>query len=342
MEDSWCGPPGDPKCAAWYQVENCLSNQECKQKCCGSKYNLADNCCTDEWLEGQWCQENNEATTTSSSTSGSSTSSTTSISSTSTTASSTSSSKTSTLSDSYNGRKRRSVRKYLRQVQTKLPSDEVKKIYEELDKCKKCTNVTDTDLAKAAEEADLILDKNSGKITCEHYLKSKILHDMRIIAKEAADETSDQTGNETRKRRHASKRTSSTRSTFDFLKPYYAEDSNDVYKYAVIIENSGETFIGKRMDPVYVDTMFQLVTIGEVNLNGEYIDATVSLSLQWKDERLEWEPQNYSDVRQLRMSHNKVWTPSFDIMNRIHDFSYQDEKYNPVIIKYNGMVTQNR
>ena len=87
-----------------------------------------------------------------------------------------------------------------------------------------------------------------------------------------------------------------------------------------------EELPGKRSKPVLVDTVLQIQSINEINLNGEYMDATIALSMRWTDARLSWNSDDFGGYKKIRARKEQVWIPDLNIVNRIHDFSPEDEK----------------
>ena len=87
-----------------------------------------------------------------------------------------------------------------------------------------------------------------------------------------------------------------------------------------------EDLPGKTSKPVSVDTVVQIQSINEINLNGEYMDATIALSMRWTDDRLSWNADYFGGVKKIRALKEQLWIPDLNIVNRIHDFSPEDEK----------------
>ena len=82
---------------------------------------------------------------------------------------------------------------------------------------------------------------------------------------------------------------------------------------------------GYKWNPVEVDTILQLVAVNDLNLNQEYLDATIAVSMQWYDPRLMWDKDKNGMVQTIRARLDEVWTPELLIVNRIHDFPKVDE-----------------
>lgn len=83
----------------------------------------------------------------------------------------------------------------------------------------------------------------------------------------------------------------------DFTALFYGEQINtgpteaDFTQFHDFEERGGYTY-----NPVAVDTVFQIQSINDINLNGEYMDATVAISMVWTDERLKWISSDYGEV----------------------------------------------
>ena len=112
--------------------------------------------------------------------------------------------------------------------------------------------------------------------------------------------------------------------TTDYVDIFYGrngatnDDFDDFYNI--------EEIIGQTAGPVQVDTVVQIQSINEVSLNGEFMDATIALSMRWNDARLRWNASDYSNTRKIRALKSQVWIPDLNVVNRIHDFSPEDEK----------------
>ena len=73
-----------------------------------------------------------------------------------------------------------------------------------------------------------------------------------------------------------------------------SEAFNDFHKYE---EQRGYTW-----SPIEVNTIFQLLSVNDVNLNQEYLDATVAISMQWMDGRLKWDYDTYGKMEMIRLT----------------------------------------
>ena len=56
------------------------------------------------------------------------------------------------------------------------------------------------------------------------------------------------------------------------------------------------------------------------------MDATIALSMRWTDARLSWNSDDFGGYKKIRARKEQVWIPDLNIVNRIHDFSPEDEK----------------
>ena len=106
----------------------------------------------------------------------------------------------------------------------------------------------------------------------------------------------------------------------DYVKVFY-----DLEKYFDVFYELDE-IKGQASRPVLVDTLLQIQSINKINLNGEFMDVTIALSMKWNDARLQWDPYSYDNVKKIRARKSDVWIPDLNVINRIHDFSPVDEK----------------
>ena len=110
----------------------------------------------------------------------------------------------------------------------------------------------------------------------------------------------------------------------NFVENFYSRD--DPMYSAFHYFYDFEDLTGYSYQPVMIDTIVQIQSINDVNLNGEYMDATIAISMKWKDSRLRWDFNEYGNVTKIRVRKEEVWIPDLTIVNRIHDFSPEDEK----------------
>ena len=49
-------------------------------------------------------------------------------------------------------------------------------------------------------------------------------------------------------------------------------------------------------NPLEIDLWVEIQTIHEININREYLDATISLDMLWYDRRLTWNPDSFGKL----------------------------------------------
>ena len=79
-----------------------------------------------------------------------------------------------------------------------------------------------------------------------------------------------------------------------------------------------------------------------VSLSGEYMDATLSMGMSSKDPRLRWKPSKFRNIHKIQLNPSGLWTPELQFVNRIYDYSYQDEKIHQAKVFSDGSVNWNR
>ena len=89
------------------------------------------------------------------------------------------------------------------------------------------------------------------------------------------------------------------------------------------------------------------------------MDATISLSLKWKDTRLQWKAQvsyytigyqitvsyyikDNSNIQNIKVDTDNIWRPDLEVVNRVYDYSHIDEKKQKAMIFSTGMVKWTR
>ena len=79
-------------------------------------------------------------------------------------------------------------------------------------------------------------------------------------------------------------------------------------------------------NPVIVQTEVEIEAMDDIDISGQFMDATIDLIMTWNDPRLKWDPADFGGVTSIRALQDEVWIPELNVVNRINDFSYQDEK----------------
>ena len=121
---------------------------------------------------------------------------------------------------------------------------------------------------------------HKSRLQCERYLKANLIHYMRLIE------------------------------TDNFVNLYYGRPSSagwdNSWKWTDELFNTFNKFSkyeeqqGYTWSPIEVDTVFQLLSVNDINLNQEYLDATIAISMQWKDDRLAWDQNLYGRTQLIR------------------------------------------
>ena len=72
------------------------------------------------------------------------------------------------------------------------------------------------------------------------------------------------------------------------------------------------------------------------------MDATLSMGMIWSDPRLSWKGAKFRNTHEIQLNPMKIWHPDLEFVNRIHDYSYQDEKIHKATVNSDGRVTWSR
>ena len=126
-------------------------------------------------------------------------------------------------------------------------------------------------------------------------------------------------------------------------------------------------------DPIEIGVYLQIKAINDINLNEEYMDASIVITMEWFDRQLSWETgaarpttpptstnnstntnstieSNSKDesqtanfnINSIRADESQVWIPEIEILNRANDFSPIDEKKRQLKIESSGKVIYSR
>ena len=75
-----------------------------------------------------------------------------------------------------------------------------------------------------------------------------------------------------------------------------------------------------------------------VNLHQEYMDLSMTLSMMWVDDRLQWNETEFSGVDYIQEPADSIWYPDLEVQNRLLDYPPGDEKLNRAWINSDGQV----
>ncbi|GMR60185.1 hypothetical protein PMAYCL1PPCAC_30380, partial [Pristionchus mayeri] len=67
--------------------------------------------------------------------------------------------------------------------------------------------------------------------------------------------------------------------------------------------------------PIVVRVSLQLVLLIDVNEKDQVMHTNVWLTLVWHDYQMRWNPTNYGEIKQIRVSPDKVWLPDIVLFN---------------------------
>ena len=91
--------------------------------------------------------------------------------------------------------------------------------------------------------------------------------------------------------------------------------------------------------PVTTTVELHFANLKELNVKGQYMDASYWFVVHWKDELLTWNSTAYGQVTKITVSPEKLWLPDLSIMNaleRMNDIGGTGVK---VIVHSDGGVT---
>ncbi|RCN52276.1 hypothetical protein ANCCAN_01709 [Ancylostoma caninum] len=68
--------------------------------------------------------------------------------------------------------------------------------------------------------------------------------------------------------------------------------------------------------PIIVKIALQLVLLINVDEKDQVMHTNVWLTLKWHDFQMRWNPVNYGEIREMRVSPDKVWLPDIVLFNK--------------------------
>ncbi|KAK6730962.1 hypothetical protein RB195_007436 [Necator americanus] len=87
--------------------------------------------------------------------------------------------------------------------------------------------------------------------------------------------------------------------------------------------------------PIIVKMALQLVLLINVDEKDQVMHTNVWLTLKWHDFQMRWNPVNYGEIREIRVSPDKVWLPDIVLFNNA-DGNYEVSFMCNVVINYLG------
>ncbi|KJH42673.1 Cation transporter family protein [Dictyocaulus viviparus] len=87
--------------------------------------------------------------------------------------------------------------------------------------------------------------------------------------------------------------------------------------------------------PIIVKIALQLVLLINVDEKDQVMHTNVWLTLKWHDFQMRWNPVNYGEIKQIRVSPDKVWLPDIVLFNNA-DGNYEVSFMCNVVINYLG------
>ncbi|CAB3408346.1 unnamed protein product [Caenorhabditis bovis] len=87
--------------------------------------------------------------------------------------------------------------------------------------------------------------------------------------------------------------------------------------------------------PLIVKMALQLVLLINVDEKDQVMHTNVWLTLQWHDFQMKWNPVNYGEIKQIRVSPDKVWLPDIVLFNNA-DGNFEVSFMCNVVINHKG------
>ncbi|VDM80564.1 unnamed protein product, partial [Strongylus vulgaris] len=87
--------------------------------------------------------------------------------------------------------------------------------------------------------------------------------------------------------------------------------------------------------PIIVKIALQLVLLINVDEKDQVMHTNVWLTLKWHDFQMRWNPVNYGEIREMRVSPDKVWLPDIVLFNNA-DGNYEVSFMCNVVINHLG------
>ncbi|PAV59885.1 hypothetical protein WR25_19795 [Diploscapter pachys] len=89
--------------------------------------------------------------------------------------------------------------------------------------------------------------------------------------------------------------------------------------------------------PMTVKITIQLVLLINVDEKNQVMQTNVWLTIKWFDFQMKWNPVNYGDIKQIRISPDKVWLPDIVLFNNA-DGNYEVSFMCNVVVEHTGQM----
>ncbi|XP_053139298.1 acetylcholine receptor subunit alpha [Hemicordylus capensis] len=80
--------------------------------------------------------------------------------------------------------------------------------------------------------------------------------------------------------------------------------------------------------------LIQLINVDEVN---QIVTTNVRLKQQWKDVNLEWNPEDYGGIKQIRIPSEDIWRPDLVLYNNA-DGDFAIVQFTKILLKHTGEI----
>ncbi|EYC36205.1 hypothetical protein Y032_0922g3053 [Ancylostoma ceylanicum] len=89
--------------------------------------------------------------------------------------------------------------------------------------------------------------------------------------------------------------------------------------------------------PMIIKIAMQLVLLINVDEKEQVMHTNVWLTLKWHDFQMQWEPNDYDGITQIRVAPDKIWLPDIVLFNNA-DGNYEVSFMCNVLIHHSGEV----
>ena len=78
----------------------------------------------------------------------------------------------------------------------------------------------------------------------------------------------------------------------------------------------------KNSETLYVNVSFMLMSVNEYDAVSGVLDVTGAMALYWTDNRLSWDPDDYSGISEIQLKQSDIWFPRLIVQNQVDGFKY--------------------
>ena len=91
-------------------------------------------------------------------------------------------------------------------------------------------------------------------------------------------------------------------------------------------------------NPVEIEALLQIYSVYGLKLDTGQLITRSGLKLKWKNEHLNWIPNNYGNITNIYVPSKEIWMPNVIFCNSVDDSNKNDGDSNEILLYYDGTI----